>query len=296
LISREKLLQLYAAMVKSRLIADRVANQAQKGKIPHDWEISGGDEAMLAGITADLRPEDTLSVQGNWLLWPLIDGISLERALAPFAESVNGNGNSSAKRNGKVLASPNGKESQVPDRKGIDFSAATRAAKAYKTAKDGGIAFVYRKNSSNSGALGKQLEFVGRHNLPLVLLCHFDSRDRRESSPALSENRNGSVEALAFGVPRIAVDARDVLAVYRVASESISRARQRRGPTLIECVDHALPADTGMADRNQSAVTDPVRAMASYLGKRKILTASLKQQIESQSCREIDAAMKHLMN
>jgi TPP-dependent pyruvate/acetoin dehydrogenase alpha subunit len=53
---------------------------------------------------------------------------------------------------------------------------------------------------------------------------------------------------------------------------------------------------SGAAARNQSSVADPVRAMASYLGKKRILTASLKQQIEGQLCREIDAATKHLIN
>jgi hypothetical protein len=36
--------------------------------------------------------------------------------------------------------------------------------------------------------------------------------------------------------------------------------------------------------------------MALYLGKKKIMAAALKQQIESQICREIDAAMKHFVN
>jgi TPP-dependent pyruvate/acetoin dehydrogenase alpha subunit len=184
----------------------------------------------------------------------------------------------------------------VPRWNGIDFSEAVQAAKAYKAAKDDRIALVFCKDQSTLDVSVKQLEFVSRHNLPLILLHYFSSPDRRESFPSPRESRNSSAEALAFGVPRIAVDGRDVLAVYRVASESISRARQRRGPTLIECIDHGFPPGSGKAGRNQSSVADPVRAMASYLGKKRILTASLKQQIEGQLCREIDAATKHLIN
>jgi TPP-dependent pyruvate/acetoin dehydrogenase alpha subunit len=109
---------------------------------------------------------------------------------------------------------------------------------------------------------------------------------------------NGATEALAFGMARIAVDARDVLAVYRVASESISRARQRRGPTLIECIDHGLPAPVGtrVAERGPSSIVDPVRAMESYLGRKRILNPTLKQQIESQLRKEIETATMHLEN
>jgi acetoin:2,6-dichlorophenolindophenol oxidoreductase subunit alpha len=296
LISREKLLQLYAAMVKSRMLAERTAKLAQGGKLPQDWEIGAGNEATLAGITADLRPEDTLSAPDHWMLGSLIDGFSLENVFGPFAAALNENGHSGARRNGKVPPSRNGSSSHAPVRPGLDFKAAVDAAKVHKAGNDGRIAIVYCRDSSPAEISGKQLEFVSRHNLPLVLLQYFSFTDRRESFRSARESRNGSVEALAFGVPRIAVDARDVLAVYRVASESISRARQGRGPTLIECVDQGLPAVSGAAARNQSSVADPVRAMASYLGKRKIMAAALKQQIESQICREIDAAMKHFVN
>ncbi len=296
MISREKLVQLYSAMVKSRLIAERTTELAQRGKLPQDWEIGTGGEATLAGVTADLRPADTLSAPVNWLLWSLIDGISLEGIFGPVAVSLNGNGRSGARRNGKVAASRNGGALHLPDWKDVDFSAAVQAAKSYKVVNDGRIALVFCKDSSAPGVSVKQLEFVSRRNLPLVLLHYFSSPDRQESFPAPRESRNGLVEALAFGVPRIVVDARDVLAVYRVASESISRARQRRGPTLIECVDHGSTAVSGAEDRNQSGAADPVRAMASYLGKKRILTASLKQRIESQLSGEIDAATKHLMN
>jgi len=77
LISREKLVQLYSAMVKSRLIAERTTELAQRGKLPQHWEIGAGSEATLAGVTADLRPGDTLSAPGNRFLWSLATGALL---------------------------------------------------------------------------------------------------------------------------------------------------------------------------------------------------------------------------
>jgi len=38
------------------------------------------------------------------------------------------------------------------------------------------------------------------------------------------------------GVPRVSVDASDPIAVYRVCQESLRRAREGTGPTLVECV------------------------------------------------------------
>jgi TPP-dependent pyruvate/acetoin dehydrogenase alpha subunit len=161
---------------------------------------------------------------------------------------------------------------------GIDLSAATQAAAAHKAANDGRIALVFLKDPSASDVPDKQLQFVSRRNLPMVLLCHFGSEERQRNFLSPRGRMNGAIEALAFGIARIAVDARDVLAVYRVASGL------------------PAPAGTRVAERGPSSVVDPVRAMESYLGKKRLLTAALKQQIESQLRREIDAATAHLMN
>ena len=42
--------------------------------------------------------------------------------------------------------------------------------------------------------------------------------------------------AQVCGVPIIPVDGGDVVAVYRVATESITHARKGNGPTLIDCI------------------------------------------------------------
>src|SRR5687768_11948147 len=43
-------------------------------------------------------------------------------------------------------------------------------------------------------------------------------------------------KAIGYGMPGIAVDGNDVLAVYSAASEAVDRARRGEGPSLIECV------------------------------------------------------------
>ena len=293
-------MQLYAAMVKSRMLAKRTSELVREGKLPHVWGNEGGSEAALAGTTADLRPDDTVRAPGNPLLWSVIDGIPLEQALGPIAVLGHGHRPSVARQNGTVVTGKNGHSAHVsaPRELDIDLEAVTEAAAAHKAAKDDRIALAYFRDPQASDVSGKQLRLVSRHNLPMVLLCQFSSTEHQERFHSSREEMKVATEALAFGVARIAVDARDVLAVYRVASESISRARRRGGPTLIECVDHALPAPpaTRIAKRSPSDLADPIRAMESYLGKKRILTAALKQQIESQFCRQIDAATQHLMN
>ena len=84
-----------------------------------------------------------------------------------------------------------------------------------------------------------------------------------------SRTRRGRNEGSAnHGVPQrpvITVDGSDAVAVYRVASESINRARMGRGPTLIEC----SAWDTNPGRRRQTGraarLDDPIDAMETYL-------------------------------
>jgi pyruvate dehydrogenase E1 component alpha subunit len=85
---------------------------------------------------------------------------------------------------------------------------------------------------------------------------------------------------MAFGVPAIAVDGNDVLAVYRVASESIFKARHRRGPTLIECVTSVVPGSNGDSTyaRQEIGVVDPLLALETDLVRKGILTTVRKRE------------------
>jgi acetoin:2,6-dichlorophenolindophenol oxidoreductase subunit alpha len=307
LISREKLVQLYAAMVKCRMLSEWTGPLVRQGKLPHDWEIAAGSEAALAGVAANLLAEDTLSAPGKLnkqLLSSLIEGASLERIFSSLPAALNGHLHLAAAKSGSPSAGLNGRSARSPAFSSARsyFVEATQAAETHKAAKDGRIALVLCSEPIPAKALSKQLQFVSRHDLPMVVITYLNSPNRQTKGASANGFGKDSTDALVSGVPRIAVDARDALAVYRVASESVSRARQGRGPTLIECMEFSVPAAKGsriafgIADRTENGFADSVHAMASYLGKKRILDSTLKHKIESRILREIDAASRGLLD
>jgi TPP-dependent pyruvate/acetoin dehydrogenase alpha subunit len=96
----------------------------------------------------------------------------------------------------------------------------------------------------------KALALAGDHNLPMLFVS---------LAPAATAFQPFSVESIptkrrGYALPQIRVDGKDVVAVYRVASESIAHARKGHGPTLIDC-----PAlDAG----------DPLEKMRKYLSSK----------------------------
>jgi TPP-dependent pyruvate/acetoin dehydrogenase alpha subunit len=84
--------------------------------------------------------------------------------------------------------------------------------------------------------------------------------------------KTGGVSALALGcgVPAIAVDADDAVAIYRVAQESIGHARIGGGAALIECVPFVLAGTTATAKRN--VANDAIAGLEQYMVQRGVVT------------------------
>ena len=76
---------------------------------------------------------------------------------------------------------------------------------------------------------------------------------------------------LAELFPVITVDAHDIVAIYRVAQESIARARDG-GPTLIVCVPCAT----------EGSLANALTNMERYLAGKKLFEASWKDEALAQ--------------
>jgi len=135
------------------------------------------------------------------------------------------------------------------------------------------IAFAPGKLTRGS-CFEKATEFAATNRLPLVMIA--DWTDTRRSS----RNHDGR-ELSHWPFPTIAVDGRDVIAVYRVTKEAISAARRGHGPTLVDCVNFLAPGGRGRDER------DPLLSFRGYLQRHNAwsdlrhseLTAELRQEI-----------------
>jgi acetoin:2,6-dichlorophenolindophenol oxidoreductase subunit alpha len=295
LISNEKLIELYAAMVKCRMMAERAGLLIRQGKLAASLDSGPGREATIAGVAVDLLPEDTLSPSRGNLASTFIEGMPLEGFFASLAASHNGRAHCTAKRSGVEMAPGMPTASMTIEK----LDSACAAAKAHKAAKNGKIVVAFcGEEQVGPHCLREKLSLAGRHNLPVIFVCPDELRNGSEKKSTLSKTNGSAPEALAFGVPVITVDGSDVVAVYRVACESIARARQGRGPTLIQCVAGSSSGLNGSDHGSDelAGVSDPILTMESYLAGKGLFNPGLKRQIESGFCRELDRATGFLRN
>ncbi len=277
LISSEKLIALYAAMVKCRMIGERAALLMRQGKLARQFHAgAAGCEAVIAGVAVDLLPQDTLIPSPGGFLAGFLAGQPLERKFSSF-EAAPWNVTAPA----ATPADP--------------LQTACDAALRHKTSGSGNVAVAFcAEGAARLECWRETLAVAGGHQMPVVLVCHNDARDEQEGVAAETNLEEIANEAVAWGVPFITVDGNDVVAVYRVASESVARARLGRGPTLIECKAHRFHSGAGTHCENADPLEalDPIRNMETYLRGKGLFRAELKSGIAAAFGRELDAATR----
>ena len=111
-----------------------------------------------------------------------------------------------------------------------------------------------------------------------------------------------SARAAGYGFPGVSVDGNDVLAVYQVAQEAMSRARNGEGPTLIEARTYRLVPHTSDDDdrryRSREEVEEwekkgPLVRFRPWLEEKGVASKSEIDEIEEKAMAEIDAATEY---
>jgi pyruvate dehydrogenase E1 component alpha subunit len=260
LISNLKLIQLYSSMLQCRMLDECIRILFELRKLPGVYPAAHGHEAAAVGVTIDLASGDTVAPSPRGFLVSFIQGVPLETIFARLRAS---SGNSRSAKTGLNIA--------------------ISAAQAAKENKNNRIAVAFSELSPELGpgptqAFQQAMHVAGLHRLPVVFVCTANLQAGSEAGLLPNQPEDPTHPANTQGFPRITVDGNDIVAVYRVAHETIQRVRLGRGPTLIEC--------------RRWVATDPVLNMEKYLAQKGLFSAEFKSRIAAAFTIELDRAIR----
>jgi pyruvate dehydrogenase E1 component alpha subunit len=257
----EVLRQLYLALLKCRLVQE----YAQRRLPAAGYDFALGHEAVVVGATFGLRPEDTITASSGNLAALLAGGAPLHYLLMQGDRS-----NSCSYGLGTVVAS-----ATLP---GDPFNLGTGIALAHKIERKGNVVIALcAEDSPSLEPWYEALKFAGAHKLPILYVVKGAALAPSSTGAQNAHLEDFSFMARDYGFPGIIVDGGDVVAVWRVAQESLHRARNGAGPTLIDC--------------RMEASQDPVAHMQHYMRKRSVWDDRWKKQVSQQISREMKAAV-----
>src|SRR6185503_15121827 len=86
----------------------------------------------------------------------------------------------------------------------------------------------------NHGGFHEAVNFAAVLRAPVVFVCENNLYATATPLAMATLNTEVASKAAAYGIPGVAVDGNDVLAVYAAMRQAVERARRGDGPTLIE--------------------------------------------------------------
>jgi TPP-dependent pyruvate/acetoin dehydrogenase alpha subunit len=252
LLSDEKLKQLYASMVKLRLLNEQSHSNPGKSRSRSRFQ-----EACEAACIIDLRSQDTVAC-------------GTDEAFAAFVGSSS-------------LRSSNGLDGQQPimaatsktsppillqlNKPSDRLILATGAAFTYQAQKTGNLVIAFN-NAEKLSQVSDSLRFAFDHRLPIIYV----------QRAARANTNSASLRTKSSQLPAISVDQSDAVAIYRVAYEAIDKARRGVGPTIIQCVRYSA----GLRKRASNLVDtdDPLEHLEQQLRKKSLWSEEFKRSLE----------------
>jgi 2-oxoisovalerate dehydrogenase E1 component len=296
-----ELLGFYRQMVLLRRFERTAQALLKAGELPGFLHLYVGEEATAVGVIAHLRPDDWITSTHRGHGHALVKGVSAKALMAELAGKGTG---CCGGRGGTMhlyvpsvgLFGTNGiVGGGIPGAVGLGISARIRGTDQVT------VAF-FGDGAVNGGPFHESLNFAGIQNAPVIFVC--ENNLYATATPLTMTTRNTEVatKAAAYGIPGVAVDGNDVIAVWQATREAVRRARAGEGPTLIESktyrmVGHHEGDPVVGCYRTQEEMDDwarrcPLLRMKNLLLESHLASAVVIEAIEAEVEQEVKDAVE----
>jgi TPP-dependent pyruvate/acetoin dehydrogenase alpha subunit len=285
LLTADQLKQLYSVVLRCRILAEKLQELEQQGRLDRALVPETGHEAIEAGTLTGLHPDDLVAPGTNAVAAGLVRGEPVKSIVAELL----GETRRPRQKNRAPL-------SVLPCSLSLaaQINIALGAAWGSRSRKDRPVAISICRESSTSPSVWRDaVVFSVLHKLAVIHVVHTGRSEAAavDGHSALRQH----LSSLGSDLPTLTVDGDDAVAVYRVCQEAVRRARQGRGPALIECQTSAT-ASVGhlknLSVNHQPPGTDPIQRLETYLQRKGIWSERWKRGLVASFVKELDRALE----
>jgi pyruvate dehydrogenase E1 component alpha subunit len=296
----EQLLHLYRTMLATRAFDATCMKLQRSGRI--GFSVPNlGIEACSVGAASALKSSD-------WIFPSYRDyGMALYHG-APVLNMMNhmfGNGEDAARGRQMPahftfvdpihfvsISSPIG--THLPQAVGAAHAAQLRG-------EDTAVLVSFGDGGTSSLGFHSALNFAGVWKSPVVFLCQNNGWAISCPSSEQTASEGYAVKASAYGIPGVAVDGNDVLAMHRAVADAVERARNGEGPTLVEAITYRMGGHSSSDDPRKYVPEaeiagwrerDPIELFEKYLAARDLWSEELREKLQAEVQTEVEEAAR----
>jgi pyruvate dehydrogenase E1 component alpha subunit len=275
--------ELLRKMILIREFDELAIKLRGEGKIYGTVHPYVGQEAVAVGVCANLANADRVTSTHRGHGHCIAKGADIKKMMAELFGRVDGycKGKGGSMHIADFSVGMLGANGIV----GGGLPIATGAALAAQLDRAGNVAVCFFGDGAVAeGEFHEALNIASVWRLPIVFVCENNQYAANNAVAVQHHFTDLATHASAYGVPGETVDGNDVFAVIDTSRRAIARARQREGPSLIECktyrwyfhaMRNAPPPETRPADEIAAwKARDPIARLATDLISRRAVTES----------------------
>jgi TPP-dependent pyruvate/acetoin dehydrogenase alpha subunit len=279
LISEERFIELYQAMVRFQLLEEAIVSNRGLASNAGRANKFKQQAALAAGVLLHLSDQDRVILAEQRHGHRLLKGERLETLLRNSALHA---------RTGLIQLDEKSSGAE-------QLMLAAGVALALKSTSKNAATILFIEGNHTAGKEWESaLKFVVKQELGLVIICAgaaiftgtaLKSHGKARVALKLSADEPASRISIKGLPPSLQVDGNDCVAVYRVAQEALTHAREGSRPTVIR----ALGAKDILIGHGQKPAA-PIARMEDYLRSKALFTTKLQKRTRSEFTAELKAA------
>ena len=298
----EKLVWMLEKMCETRYFEEKAEELYTRGLVHGTMHLSIGMEASPVGSIAAIDADDLIIHHHRGHGHTIAKGADITLMMAEFLGKEPGycRGRGGSMHIADFSHGNLGATGVV----GGGIPIATGIGLALKMKKSPNILLsFFGEGSTNEGSFHEALNMASLWNLPIVFIC-----DNNHYSMSMPMNRSMNIElvssrAASYGIPGISTDGNQVLGVYQIVSEAVTRARSGEGPTLIENITYRWRGHS-KSDRNLYRTKEeiaewmercPINSFKSLLIETQIMDQGEVDEIDRLAKETIDLAAEEAL-
>ncbi len=296
-LSKEELIEMYRTMVRIRRFEERAVREQGRGKVFRHVHSGIGQEAIIVGACANLKAEDYVSGTHRGQGYLIAKGGRMDKAMAELYGKKTGYGKGKGGSMHVIDLSVGylGQNGIVGGSIGIATGAAL-SAKMRGTEQV--VLCFFGDGASNTGRFHEAINLASIWKLPIVYIVENNQYAISFPQSKSMNISNIADRAVAYGIPGVIVDGNDPVAVYEAVGEAIARAREGKGPTLVECKTYRLRGHfegdpqvyRPKEEIEEWRKKDPLPRFREQLIKKGVLREEEAEEIEREALEEVDRA------
>lgn len=293
-IDKADAIRLYTEMLRLRILDQRMLTLQRQGRIGF-YGTASGEEAAIIGSAYALKKDDWIFPalrQGGAALmrgYPLVQYIS--QCMGNALDGMKGRQMPShyCYKPANFVSWSSCIGTQIPH--------AVGAAWAMKIRGEKNVAIAYMGDGATSeGDFHVAMNFAGVFKTPVLFFCQNNQWSISVNIKQQTASETIAEKAIAYGFDGARIDGNDVIAVFTATRDAVERARDGKGPFLIEAITYRMGAHSSSDDprlyREDAEVEewkrrDPIERHLKYLQDHGYWSDKEQQALEEKLNQEI---------